>query len=236
MRKPFALAALFAGTTLLGTVASAQAIPAPPDAIVSVRRDKIGANIVTVGMRSASYPPELLRKQLVDLGQRLGGQGARGVAVAQDSFRPGDPTATVLKGSCGVDGLIDPVNGRLFVAPIAQAFAGAPEPHTVHRILVSFDGEVPGRRTLQRASNPNLAFTARVIGDSVEYDVELKSQDPNKLIVDEGDGARPPVTAPVKKSGPDLVTIALVAAAVAAAGALVYCLLLMLGRRPAAKS
>jgi len=101
---------------------------------------------------------------------------------------------------------------------------------------VSFDGEVPGKRTLQRASNRDLAFVARVVGSSVEYDVEMKSQDPSKLIVDEGDGPHPPVTSGSRKSGPDPITIALVAAAVAAAGALVYCLLLMLGRRPAAKS
>ena len=236
MRKPFALAALFAGTALLGTVAPAQAVPGPPDAIVSVRRDNIGADIVSVGMRAANYPPDLLRKQLVDLGQRLGGQGARGVSVVQDSFRPGDPTATVVKGTCGVDGLIDRVNGRLFVAPIAQAFAGAPEPYTIHRLLVSFDGEVPGKRTLQRASNRDLAFVARVIGSSVEYDVELKSQDPSKLIVDEGDGPRSPAPVQTRKPGFDSLTIALVVLAVAAAGALVYCLLLMLGRRPAAKS
>ncbi|RYG23908.1 hypothetical protein EON82_12520 [bacterium] len=201
-----------------------------------MRRDNIGADIVSVGMRSPSYPPELLRKQLIDLGHRLGGQGARGVTVTRDTFRPGDPSATVVKGSCGVDGLIDRTNGRLFVAPIAQAFAGAPEPNTIRRILVSFDGEVPGNRTLQRASNPGLAFTARVVGSSVEYDVELRSQDPAQLIVDEGDGPRPPATPAKPKSAFDPLTVTLVAAAVAAAGALVYCLLLMLGRRPAAKS
>ncbi len=235
MRKPFAPAAILAGTALLGASASAQAVLSAPDAIISVRMDNIGANIVSASMRSPNYPPELLQRQLTDLGKRLGGQGARGVTVIRDTFRPGDPSATIVKGSCGVDGLIDRKEGRLMVAPIAQAFAGAPAPYTIHRLLVSFDGEVPGRRTLVRASNHDLVFSGRVVGNSVEYDVELRSQDPQRLIVDENVGDHPVVPATPKKGGPEPLTIALVAVAVAAAGALVYCLLLMFGRRPAVK-
>lgn len=236
MRKPFALAAILAGTAILGSSAPAQAVLTAPDAIVSIRSDNVGANIVTVSMRSPNYPDDLLRTQLASLGQHLGGQGSRGVTVVRDTFRPGDPTATIVKGSCGVDGLIDRKEGRLLVAPIAQAFAGAPAPYTIHRLLVSFDGEVPGKKTLVKASNHDLVFTGRVVGSSVEYDVELRSQDPNKLIVDESVGEHPLASASTRKGRLEPMTIALSVVAVAAAGALVYCLLLMLGRRPAVKS
>ena len=231
MRLRSAFAATLAGSLLLVGNARAQ------DAIVSVRRDRVGADLVDVTVRKRTYPAELLRRQLLDLGLRLGHGGARGVAVFAENFHPGDPTAVLLKGSCGVDGLIDRTTGSLDVVPIAQAFAGAPEPYTIRRILVSFDGEVPGPKTLARHTSgkgSDLAFVARPIGSSVEYDVELRSQDPTRLVVNGVSSNVKPVAAPTK--GIDPLTTVLFALAVLAAGALVYCLLLLIGRRPSYKS
>lgn len=235
MRTRLPLAASFAGLLVFAAPAPAQAVPSAPDLIVSVRKDRVGADLVSIGVRKADYPPDLLRSQILALGQRLGVE-ARGVMVRQESFRPGDASATVLKGSCGVDGLIDRSTGRLSIVPIAQAFAGAPEPYTVRRMLVSFDGERPGKRTVawhRAGRTSDLAFTGRPIGSSIEYDVQLLSQDPARLVVNENDGS--PVKAPAAPParGSDPLTIALFVLAAVAAGALVYCLLLLLGRRPA---
>jgi hypothetical protein len=228
MRTRLAFAATLA---ILGAAAaSAQAVPSAPDLIVSVREDRHGADLVTISAAKSDYPVDLLRSQIVALGERLG--GARGVAVVRDTFRPGDPSATIVKGSCGVDGLIDGT-GRLAIAPIAQAFAGAPEPFTVRRLIVSFDNVTPTNRTLVSKTfgdKSDLAFSGRLVGSSIEYVVELRSQDPTRLVVNEPTGsAKPPIAS--QKRGTDPLTIALFAAAVLAAGALVYCLLLLLGRR-----
>lgn len=247
MRTRHALAATVAGTLILGSAASAQAPPsqASPkawDVIVTVRKDGVGADLVSFGARAAGYPPDLLRRQIVNLGERLGRGGARGVSVVRETSRPGDPSATVVRGACGVDGLIDRTNGSLALAPIAQAFAGAPAPYTVRQMLVSFDGEVPGARTIARhttGQGSDLAFQGRLVGSSIEYDVELRSQDPARLVVNEAQAAAQasaPAAAKPPASRFDALTVALFAVAAVAAGALVYCLLLLLGRRSVAKS
>lgn len=239
MRMRLALAAISAGTVLMGTVASAQAVPSAPDAIVSIRRLARGGDFVNVGMRSATYPPELLREQLNRLGTILG-TGARAVTIRRDSFRPGDPNATLIKGSCGVDGLIDRTTGALNVQAIAQAFAGVPAPNTIGRLVVSFDGEVPGAKTIQRFTSPELSVYGRTLGSSVDYDVELKSQDSAKLVIPDSKTAEAAAAAakqPAKTASKsaDPVIYVLVVVAGVAAGALVYCLILMLGRRTAAR-
>lgn len=225
MRTRLALVACLAGTWLLGVTASAQALQSAPDLIVSVHRDNVGSDIVDVGARSPQYPSDLLASQLEALGQALGST-ARGVSV---THQPLGGNETAVKGMCAVDGLIDRKTGHLGVAAVAQAFAGAPAPYTVHRLLVSFDGERTGPKTIQRFSNRDLAFTGRIVGSSIEYNVELKSQDPKRLVVHEGGGAAPRVLP--SRGGFDPLTYVLGAVAVAAAGALVYCLLVLLGRR-----
>ncbi len=241
MRTRLALAALFAGTLLLGASASAQALPSAWDVLVSVRKDRVGNDVVTVGARAADYPPDLLQGQLVRLGEVLARGGARGASVHRDEIRVGEGTESVLRGVCAVDGLIDAATGSLAVAPIAQAFAGAPAPYTVRRMLVSFDGVTtrPGHtlayHTAGKASD--LAFTGRRIGSSVEYDVRLLSQDPARLVVHETAAAAKPVAdSKPAASRLDAATLALFALAALASGALVYCLILLVGRRPVAKS
>jgi hypothetical protein len=233
--RPF-LAASLVGALSLGAAAPAQAVPAAPDLIISVRRDKLGTDLVNVGVRSSSYPPELLRSQLENLGRILGGE-ARGVRVYSESFRANDRSAVIVKGSCGVNGLIDRKEGRLLIAPIAQAFAGAPDPYTVHRMIVSFDGERPTDRTVarhQRGNHSDLSFEGRVVGSSVEFDVVLGSQNPARLFVNENIGKAK--ASPKSSAGFDPLTVALFSVAVVAAGALVYCLLVLTGRRSVAKS
>lgn len=237
MRTRLPLAASLAGILVLGVAAaSAQAMPSAPDLIVSVRKDRVGADLVSVGVSKASYPADLLQRQIVALGERLGSP-ARGIMIQRETFRPNDPSSSVLKASCGVDGLIDPVTGSLAIAPIAQAFAGAPEPFTVRRILVSFDGVRIGPKTVawhSAGKGSDLVFRGRAVGSSVEYDVELRSQDPSRLVVNEeaASSPKPPVVKVVPKR-PDPLSLALYAFAALAAGALVYCLLLLLGRRSA---
>lgn len=242
MRMSLVLPTLFAGNLLLGAAASAQAVPTAWDLIVTVRKDRVGADLVSVGPRASGYPAELLRRQMIALGDRLGRGGARGVTVQSEEIRPGDASETVLRGRCGVDGLIDATTGSLDLAPIAQAFAGAPAPYTVHRMLVSFDGVTirPGHtlayHTVGRDSD--LAFVGRSVGSSVEYDVEMRSQDPARLVVHEAEAAARSAVPTARPTPPhvDAPTVALFALAAVAAGALVYCGLLLLGRRPVTKS
>ena len=238
MRTRFALAATLAGTIVLVAATCAQSpaktTPTAWDIIVTVRKDRIGADLVSFGARRSDYPPDLMKAQI----ERLGGN-VRGVSVVREEIRPGESSSTVVRGSCAVDGLIEP-SGALNVAPLVQSFAGAPEPYTVHRMLVSFDGVpvVPGKTMAYHTAGPesDLVFSGRLVGSSVEYDVELRSQNPARLVVNEAKAAAQGVNVTTPKAGYDAATIALFVLAALAAGALVYCLLILVGRRTVVKS
>ena len=238
MRTRFAPAATFAGIFALGAVASPQSPAKPPsrawDVIVTVRKDRVGADLVSFGARRSDYPPDLLREQIGKVGSDV-----RGLSVVREEIRPGEASSAVVRGSCAVDGLIE-ASGALNIAPIARAFAGAPEPYTVHRMLVSFDGVpvVPGKTMAYHTAGPgsDLVFSGRLVGSSVEYEVELRSQDPARLVVNETVAPVASASGAVAKSGYDAATVALFALAALAAGALVYCLLILVGRRTVVKS
>ena len=238
MRTRFALAATLAGTLVLGAAASAQNpakdAPGAWDVIVTVRKDRVGADLVSFGARRSDYPPELMKTQIERLGASV-----RGLSVVREEIRPGETASAVVRGSCAVDGLIEP-SGALNVAPLAQAFAGAPEPYTVRRMLVSFDGVavVHGKTIAYHTAGKgsDLVFSGRLVGSSVEYDVRLRSQDPARLVVNETKPAAPSVAAPGARGGYDGLTVGLFVLAALAAGALVYCFLILVGRRSVVKS
>ena len=102
MRMRFALAGHFVGTFVLGAAASAQAVPKAWDVIVTVQKSRVGGDLVTFGARDASYPPDLLQKQIVALGERLGSP-SRVVMVSREAVNALFPPDKV-KGKTKSDG------------------------------------------------------------------------------------------------------------------------------------
>lgn len=200
--------------------------------IVVQEHERTGADLVTVTALHPDYPPELLRSQIDTLGRLLASE-PRGVAVFEQKMGAEDGGDLVfLKATFAVDGLIDRRQGELRISPILQAFAGVPAPFTVTGISLVFDGERPGPNTISVIETQGLRGEARVMpGDSgLEYRFELKSQNPEMLVVPD---RRPEPTEAAKpsvgRSGlPVWVWIAIVAAGVGA-GLLVYLALLRAG-------
>ena len=207
-----------------------------PQIIVQVKKDPIGADLITVKALDSSYSPKLLRSQSNEIG-RLTGSGIRGLRIFQQLLQDNDPSSGMWESSFAVDGLIDSASGVLRLGPIVKAFAGAPKPSTIQAMLVDFDFQRAGTLTLGSYSSPYVSVDRRIVQSSVEYEVTLLTQDPNLLTIpDSTQTSASPVAAAKVKAGTDWVFDVVLLVAALAFGALVYSLLLLRpgkgGKRP----
>ena len=202
-----------------------------PQIVVMVHKHRLGPDMVEVTAASASYPKALLESQAAAIA-RLSGSEARGLT----SYVQGtDPKFRFVKATFAMDGMIDRDGGRIRLDPLVKAFLGAPAPHTVTGLLVTFEGEKPvDKQTLKEFAappdDPVVALKARVATqpDAIEYRIAVRTQDPAKFTIPdryvertEAAGTSKPVRAPEAPIGP----IAFVVVAALAGGALVYFLL-----------
>lgn len=205
------------------------------DVIVQVTKHKFGADIFEITAVMPNYPGDLLRQQVQEL-CRLVGVAPRGLLVGPVGIA-GDPKLTSTRATFATDGVIDRDRGVLRLSPIIQAFGGAPEPYTVHGISILFNGEKPTPNTLRAYSSPGLRLQAIALENPtvVEYRIQLLSQDPKQLQVPDAPGSEQkvePTASIVQQNGVDWsLWIPLVAAA-AAAGTLVYFLMLRSSGKP----
>jgi hypothetical protein len=196
-----------------------------PQIMVLVREHEFGADVVEVSVVEASYPPELLRKQVEALGASLNNtlRGYQDYIVQLDKDKP---NLKFLKASFAVDGLVDGKEGTVNLTPIAKAFAGAPKPHTVEGISVMLEHFNASPRTLQAFDSANVSVQGRVQAElsSVEYRIHLHTQDPALISIGAAPVAQPEknqVNTPADR-GFGIWIWTLVALAGIATGALVY--------------
>jgi len=206
-----------------------------PDVIVEVAKHELsGADLFTVTAVNPNYPASLLESQAEKMCSLIG-VPARGLQVGTAQIA-GAITGT--RATFGTNGVIQRDKGVLRISPIIQAFAGAPEPYTVHGLTILFNGERPGASALRSYSNENVRLEAIALTNPpvVEYRVQLISQDPTALAVP--DSSEPleqktkPTASTERQGGVDWsVWIALGVAAVAA-GVLVYFFTLYVSTKP----
>ncbi len=156
---------------------------AKPDVVILVEKHAIGTDIVEVSMVRADYPPALLRQQIEDFAERLGSE-LHGLQVYRHELRKDDPKMVFLRASFGVTGLISNGAERLYqLEPLAQSFAGAPEPYTLHTLNVIFQGERPNPITLQKFSGAGVELEGQFHRqpDGIEYRIQLLSQNPDEI-------------------------------------------------------
>ncbi len=205
-----------------------------PDVTIVVREHSMGADMVEVTMSRSDYPQDLLLKQMQDLGARLGST-PRGLTVGVAVIDKANPGLNFIKAKFAVDGLIDRGAGQLRVRPLLQALAGAPEPFTIGSILLLFDGERPGPRTVKSHRTAAVEAEGRVTADPpmIEYAIRLKNQNPETIdfpdLAPEPSAVKKPSE---KSSGTPVLFWSAVAVAGLAAGALVYLALLRGGAGP----
>lgn len=219
------------GSSSPSSVAQAAPTDMRPGASIVIREDPTGSELVDITMLSPRYPEDLLRAQVERIGQETG-VASRGVMVFAQTFGTG-PDQKFVKARFATNNLIDRPTGQLNLQAIARAFAGAPAPHTVRVLQVMFDGETPNTKTLKSFANDGVAVDGKVstTPPGLEYTVLLRTQDAAKITIPSEHTPPPPTSTEPARPQPALplnLLIALIVLASAAAGALVY--FVMLGR------
>jgi len=213
----------------------------PTQAVVTVRKHNMGADLVEITMLDAKYPLDLLRGQVEKIG-KYAGAPARGVSVGRTSHP--NPKQQFTKASFATNNLIDEESGRVRLEPIAKAVAGGPGPHTIEAFIVSFEGLRPTERTLKTYGSATVVLSGRAIPPpfgGLEYRIALLGQNPDKITIpdEHKESALKPAksaAAPPPQAENRTLRIVLIAVAALAAGALVYFLLARAGRAPIDRS
>lgn len=205
---------------------------AAPEANITISKHPMGADMVEITMTPLGYPPKLLRSQISALGKYLNSE-PRGLEVYDYVLDPSNAKTHFTKAQFAVDGIIDRKLGSVRLNPFAKAFAGAPDPWTVHGLDIQLKSEVPTAKMikvwrgqgvlLQGQFNP----TKDAILSAIEFRMLLKSQDPAKMDIPEpGDAPVSKRTSSATTPPMDWATIGVFLVAALALGALVYSLLL----------
>lgn len=228
-------AASLALLTLATPVAFGQ--DASPDASpvqmsVVVRQHATGAQVVEVTALRPGYPRALLAEQCARIAANAGSD-LRGLALHEDEFRKGDPKSRFVKGSFGMTGLIDTVNGTLNLQAIARAFAGAPEQYRIDRLIVSFAEFKPTDANLREFQSPAVKVAGTYLEDpsGLEYRIVLNSQKPEEIEIPDRYSPKESTLPPAPTSTPtDSMRIVWIVAGAILAGLLVYFVAVKLGR------
>ncbi len=214
---------------ILAGQCGAQTSPSPaPDrvqAIVQVKRDNVGADIVKVSMIDPHYPLVKLQQQIDRLGSIVGG-GARGLQIIDDPIDPRDPTSQMLRATFAVNGLIGPRSEWVKVAPIVKAFAGTSSSPGLNNFQVDFDYQTPTDLDLGDFASSELSIRRRTVDRSVEYQIQVKNRGTHEAEIPD----LATTITPQQKLEPkrlDLLTLVVAGVAIVAAGSLVYCLFLL---------
>ncbi len=199
-----------------------------PQVTISVRKHSLGADLVEISMLDARYPPELLRKQVENIGLRLNSPPVA-VTFFRDDLGFGTARGAVLKATFAVNGLIDQQNHHYRVGPLAQAFAGAPAEFEIRGLSVIFQKERASNSTLReyRSASVDVQGVQQSGDIGIEFRVLLKSQKPEEILIP--DDAVNRSTAPTRlppASKDDRLFWCLIIGSGLALGALVYSLLI----------
>lgn len=194
------------------------------DVQIVVTKTGVPFDQVEVTIIQEDYPPELLRQQIAALGTRLSSE-IRGLVIEHKDLG-GDRPLRFLRAQLGAFGIADAATGSVRLQPVAQAFAGAPDPHAVDAVALNVVGMTPTAQTLRAYANDSAAVEGRWNSNPpfLEYMVLLRTQDPDKIeIPDSLVREAPKEPAPRKGEGlPTGILAAIVVVGALAVGALVY--------------
>ncbi len=194
------------------------------DVQIVVTKTSVPFDQVEVTIVQEDYPPDLLRQQIAALGARLDSE-IRGLVVETKDLG-GDRPLRFLRAQFGAFGIADASTGAIRLQPVAQAFAGAPQGHTVDAIALNVVGMAPTPQTLRAFANETAAIEGRWNSNPpfLEYMIVLRSQNPDKITIpDTLVRETPAEPAPSIGGGiPAGILAALVVVGALAVGALVY--------------
>jgi hypothetical protein len=225
-----------------GQSSSPAAAPSPPqrlEAIIQCQRDSIGANLVKVSVLDPKYSLATLQDQIAELG-KLAGSGARGIQVNEAPIDPKDPSSRLVRVTFAVDGIIERGGEWVKIAPIVQAFAGTTKAPGFSDFQIDFDFERPTAKDLNTFSSSEVDIVRREVSAngfdpvrhetdrSLEYQVLVKKLGTNPIVLpDFAPAPNKQTTSSVPQTKTDWLIVVTVGVAIAAVGALVYCLFLL---------
>lgn len=236
MRVPIPLLTLLAATLGVNLAAQQPTTPAGdlslfltmrPDVIIMIQARQ-GGELVEIRTGKPGYPTELLTEQINKLSQLLGKQ-----ATVEYIQRAPDKT---LAARFGIVGLIDVKARRYRLAPLAKAFAGAPEPFTIQGIHITLNGEAGYEDDIGRYTRSG-AFEIEALRSEggplpmLEYRIKLLTQDARQLDIPEKFEKPAGPRDEVSKQTSPVPFYVLLGVAAAAAGVLVYLALLRASTR-----
>lgn len=208
----------------------------PAEVTVTVYEHRMTTDIVEVTALAREYPKGLMLQQAKRLCELLGSP-MQGFQYMDANY--GDRSnLQFIKCRFGTQGLIDGKNHQTWLEPIVRAFAGAPEPNTVHNLYVMFQGQAPTDKTLRRYVTENVVVSGQGSANPpyIDYRVSLLVQDPEKLTIPrEFVATTRETTERMQPKGMSAWVWVLITLAAVAAGALVYSLVLRFGARSSAK-
>lgn len=157
-----------------------------PGATFVIREHQTGANMLEITLLEPSYPPDLLKRQIQKMTEIVNSY-PRGLEMYYHQLSPDQPKLRFLKAVFAMDGLIRVDKQTFRLEPILKAFAGTPDPFTLHSISVHFVGKKTGPKTLRAFSSKAVDVKGNVHTEpqGVEYFIEYHSQHPDEIKVPE---------------------------------------------------
>jgi len=155
------------------------ASPGAPDAVITIRRHAMGADIVTVKLLNAEYPADLLYKQVSQVSP--GSKASWGVEAFPSGSQMGGgfPTAQFV-----TDGLTDPTSGAVDLQALILPFVGTPAPYTLDTFLISIEDfrPVSGQTLMMhRTDTVYVEGAVRQSPAALDYTVAIASQNPAEI-------------------------------------------------------
>jgi hypothetical protein len=126
-----------------------------------------------------------------------------------------------------VDGIIDRKGGWVKIAPIVKAFAGTSKEPGFGDFQIDFDYERPNALDLDSFSSGDIDVQRRQVDKSMEYTVLVKHREAGEVEIPDFAAATPTPPNQVPQTKTDWFAVLVGGVAIAAVGALVYCLFLL---------
>ncbi|MBV6457040.1 MAG: hypothetical protein HONBIEJF_00145 [Fimbriimonadaceae bacterium] len=215
-----------------------QAFPDPnqmrTDATIVVTQDAMNAQLIEVTVLDGSFPLSTLEAQCQRLGTTLQSM-PRGLSIQTLKVREGEPGFP--KAKFAVNNLIDATQGLVRLEPLVRAFGTRPGVPQIRVLTVIVEGIRPSPMTLQSWFTPEVSVRgsmsdmARGAPAALEYRIAISAEDPATVTIPDRHTTPPKEAAPVKEPerSPVMMYVIVVIGSVAL-GALVYSLMLRLGK------
>ncbi len=195
-----------------------------PQAVVMVRKQPNGADVVEITVVAPGYDPKLLASQCQMIGE-LTGDPVRGLSVGVTGSGEGIPG--FVKAKFGTLGIIDTVTNTFNLEPLMKGLSYPKGGSPIRSVHIIFQNTKPNQKTLRTYASDAVVLAAQIGIDppSVEYRVRRLTDDPEAIKIPrewKPESSEPNSAKSRQESKPTLLIVLLLIFGSIAIGALVY--------------